>query len=176
MRITIIPCTMNYSLHYEFSDQITKADKHGWQTRRRNPDEEFTLTRETFLSWTTKGYNEYNQWCNFRKGWRSLPNELHFFRKGCKWILWVMSDNEKYSCWKTFLKLGKALRKWVRKKKKSHLHAFYLTKKGLIRKPNKSELATELESMTTKNIPTHLPPIDHHRNVIIDFMTYTGKV
>ena len=39
---------MNYSLHYEFSDQITKADKHGWQTRRRNPDEEFTLTRETF--------------------------------------------------------------------------------------------------------------------------------
>ena len=49
---------------------------------------------------------------------------------------------------------------------------FYLTKRGLIQKPNKSELTTELKSMITKNFPMHLPPIDHHRNVIIDFMTY----
>ena len=48
--------------------------------------------------------------------------------------------------------------------------------RGLIRKPNKSELRTELRSIITKNIPTHLPPTDHHRNVIIDFMAYAGKV
>ena len=47
---------------------------------------------------------------------------------------------------------------------------FYLTKRGLIRKPNKSELITELKSMIIKIIPTHLR--DHHRNVIIDFMVY----
>ena len=35
---------------------------------------------------------------------------------------------------------------------------FYLTKGSLIGKPNKSELITELKSMITKNIPTHLPP------------------
>ena len=49
---------------------------------------------------------------------------------------------------------------------------FYLTKRGLIQKPNKSELTTELKSMITKNFPAHLPPIDHHRNMIIDFLTY----
>ena len=53
---------------------------------------------------------------------------------------------------------------------------FYLTKGGLIRKPNKSELITELKSMITKNVPTHLPPTNHHRNVIIDFMAYARKV
>ena len=52
----------------------------------------------------------------------------------------------------------------------------HLTKRGLIRKPNKSELTTELKCMITKNIPTHLPPTDHHRNVIIDFMAYARKV
>ena len=52
----------------------------------------------------------------------------------------------------------------------------HLTKRGLIPKPNKSELTTELKSMITKNIPTHLPPTDHHRNVIIDFMAYARKV
>ena len=53
---------------------------------------------------------------------------------------------------------------------------FYLTKGGLIRKPNKSELITELKSMITKNIPTHLPPTNHHKNVIINFMAYARKV
>ena len=53
---------------------------------------------------------------------------------------------------------------------------FYLTKGGLIRKPNKSELITELKSMITKNIPTHLQPANHHRNVIINFMAYARKV
>ena len=47
---------------------------------------------------------------------------------------------------------------------------------GLIRKPNKSELRTELRSIITKNIPTHLPPTDHHRNVIIDLMAYARKL
>ena len=41
---------------------------------------------------------------------------------------------------------------------------FYLTKGSLIRKSNKSELITELKSMITKNIPTHLLPTNHHRN------------
>ena len=53
---------------------------------------------------------------------------------------------------------------------------FYLTKGGLTQKPNKSGLITELKSMITKNILTHLPPTDHHRNVIIDFMAYATKV
>ena len=53
---------------------------------------------------------------------------------------------------------------------------FYLTKGGLTQKPNKSGLITELKSMITKNILTHLPPTDHHRNVIIDFMAYARKV
>ena len=38
---------------------------------------------------------------------------------------------------------------------------FYLTKRGLIRKSNKPELTTELKSMITKNIPTHLPLANH---------------
>ena len=37
-------------------------------------------------------------------------------------------------------------------------------------------MATELKSMITNNIPTHLRPTDHHRNVIIDFMAYARKV
>ena len=53
---------------------------------------------------------------------------------------------------------------------------FYLTKRGLIQKPNKSELTTELKSMITKIFSTHLLPIYHHRNVIIDFMTYQKSV
>ena len=53
---------------------------------------------------------------------------------------------------------------------------FYLTRRGLIRKPNKSEVITELKSMIIKNIPPHLPPTDHHRNVIIDFMAYARKI
>ena len=53
---------------------------------------------------------------------------------------------------------------------------FYLTKRGLMQKPNKSELITELKSLIKKNIPTHLSPTNHHKNVIIDFMAYTRKV
>ena len=53
---------------------------------------------------------------------------------------------------------------------------FYLTKGGLIRKPDKSELITELKGMITKYIPTHFPPTNHYRNVIIDFMAYARKV
>ena len=52
---------------------------------------------------------------------------------------------------------------------------FYVTKGGLIRNPNKSELITELKSMIRKNIPTHLPPTNHNRNVIINFMVYANK-
>ena len=47
---------------------------------------------------------------------------------------------------------------------------FYLIKRGLIQKANKFELMTELKSSIKKNIPTHLPPTNHRKNVIIDFM------
>ena len=53
---------------------------------------------------------------------------------------------------------------------------FYLTKGGLIQKPNKSKLILELTSMITKNILMHLPPTNHHRNAIINFMAYARKV
>ena len=55
---------------------------------------------------------------------------------------------------------------------------FHLTKRSLIRKPNQSELINELKSMITKIIPTHLPPTDHHRKVIIVayVMAYARKV
>ena len=53
---------------------------------------------------------------------------------------------------------------------------FYLTKRDLIRKPNKSELTTELKNTIANNIPTHLPLMDHHRNLIVNFVTYTRKV
>ena len=53
---------------------------------------------------------------------------------------------------------------------------FYLTKGGLIRKPNKSELLTELKIMIRTNIPTHLPPTNYQRNVIIKSMAYARKV
>ena len=59
---------------------------------------------------------------------------------------------------------------------KSHLLAFIFTKRGLIRKPNKSELTTELKSTIANNIPTHLPRIDDHRNLIVNFVAYTRKV
>ena len=102
------------------------------------------------------------------------------------------------SCWKPFLKLRKAPRKRVREKnmiwlKKRFLHhidyarlrnfklkilmgyeilptCFYLTKRGLIRKPNKTELTTQLKSMIRKNIPTHLPPANYH--IIKSFLTW----
>ena len=34
--MTIVGITMKYSLHYEFSDQITKADKHSIATLTKN--------------------------------------------------------------------------------------------------------------------------------------------
>ena len=69
------------------------------------------------------------------------------------------------TCEISILKFSWALR--------THLYAY---KRGLIRKPNKSELIIELRSMITKNIPTHLPPTDHHRNMVIDLMACTRKV
>ena len=53
---------------------------------------------------------------------------------------------------------------------------FYLTKDGLIRKPNKSEFTTELKTMVSKPIPTSLPSTNHQRAIIIDFMAYARKV
>ena len=54
-----IVCQINeddeYSLHYEFSDQITKADKHSVAALMKN----VLLGSEPFQSWAAKGYNEY---------------------------------------------------------------------------------------------------------------------
>ena len=50
-----------YSLHCEFSDRITKADKNSVGALI----EEYTPTSEPFQS---EGYNECCHWCNFRKG------------------------------------------------------------------------------------------------------------
>ena len=89
-----------------------------------------------------------------------------------------------YSCRKPFLKLRKVTRKSEKKEYdlaketvnflrgidharlqdfglrilmgyKISPTCFYLTRGGLIQKPSKSELITELKSMITKNIPTH---------------------
>ena len=54
--------------------------------------------------------------------------------------------------------------------------SFYLTKDGLMRKSNKSELVTELKGMLAEKPPANLPPTIHKRAVIIDFMAYVRKV
>ena len=54
--------------------------------------------------------------------------------------------------------------------------SFYLTKDGLIRKPNKSEFTKELKTVLSKPIPTSLPSTNHQRAIIINFMAYARKV
>ena len=48
--------------------------------------------------------------------------------------------------------------------------------KDLLRKPAKSEEMTELKIMAAQKAATHLPPTNHERVVIIDFMAYARKV
>ena len=55
--------------------------------------------------------------------------------------------------------------------------SFYLMKDGFIRKPQKSDLATELKSLISKQqIPPSLPSTNHQRAIVIDFMAYARKV
>ena len=129
---------------------------------------------------------------------------MHFFKKGCKKLIYESSLTEKKI---QFLEIIPKTKESIKKKSEKKEYdlaketvkflrhndyaclrdlkilmgfkisrtCFYLTKGGLIRKPNKSELITELKSMITKNIPTHLPPTNHQRNVIINFMLYARK-
>ena len=70
-----------YSLHYEFPDWITKADKHNVAALMKNVLQRGNL----FNLEQPKGIMNI---ANFRIGRRRLPNELHFFRKGSKkWFL-----------------------------------------------------------------------------------------
>ena len=122
-----IVCQMDeddeYSLHYEFSDRITKADKHNVAALMKN-----VLQRG----------NPFNL---------EQPKSIINIATGAIFTSYEISPI-----------------------------CFFLTKGGLIRKANKSELITELKSKITKNIPTHLPPTNHPRNVIMDFMAYARKV
>ena len=83
MRMTSIACTMNFQTG--LPKQINITSQPSWRIW------------EPFQSWATEGYNEYCPCCSFRKGQRRLPNELQFFRKGCKWILWVMFAIEEHT-------------------------------------------------------------------------------
>ena len=65
---------------------------------------------------------------------------------------------------------------------KSFLHyelttmSFFLTKDGHLRKPRKSDLATELKKLFEGTCPQSLPAVTHERMMIIDFMGYSHKV
>ena len=54
--------------------------------------------------------------------------------------------------------------------------SFYLTKDGVMRKGNKSELTSGLKSKMTEKVPTTLPETNHPRVIIIDFMAFARKV
>ena len=54
--------------------------------------------------------------------------------------------------------------------------SFYLMHEGYIRKPKKSDLATELKNLLPDALPTSLPPADNNRALILDFMGYARKV
>ena len=54
--------------------------------------------------------------------------------------------------------------------------SFFLMQGGYIRKPNKSELATELKRLLPDTPPRTLPSSSKDRAVIIDFMGYARKV
>ena len=192
-----------YSLHYEFSDQTTKADKHNVAALMKNalqhgdhfnleqPNRIMNIATGTILE---KDEEDFLMNCNSLG--KAAKNEFYESRLTEKNIQLL----------ETIPKIKKSIKKTSEKKEYDlaketdkflcHIDyarlqdfdlkilmgyeisptCFYLTKGGLIRKPNKSELITELKSMITKNVPTHLPPTNHHRNVIIDFMAYARKV
>ena len=54
--------------------------------------------------------------------------------------------------------------------------SFFLTKDGYIRKPRKSDLATDLKKMFEGRCPQSFPATVDKRMMIIDFMKYAHKV
>ena len=201
-----IVCQMDeddeYSLHYEFSDRITKAEKHNVAAFMKNVlqgGNPFNLEQpEGIMNISTgaileKDEEDFLMNCiSLGKAARNEFYETRLTEKNMQ-LLETISKIKKSIKKKSEKKeydLAKETVKFLRHIDYAHLRdfglkilmgyeisptCFYLTRGGLIRKPNKSELITELKSVITKNIPTHFPPTNH-RNVIIDFMAYARKV
>ena len=174
-----------YSLHYEFSDRITKADKHSVAAlmknvlQRGNP---FNLEQPKGIMNITIGAIVENDEEDFPMNCISLGkaarNEFYESRlpeKNIQLLETIRKTRKitKKQCEEKEYDFAKETVKFLRHIDYVRLRDFDLKtlmgygispKRGLIQKPNKSELTTELTSMITKNIPTHLPPTDHHRN------------
>ena len=192
-----------YSLHYEFSDRITKADKHNVAALMKNVfqhENPFNLEQpKGIMNIATgvileKAEEDFLMNCiSLGKAARNECYESRLTEKNIqlletipktKKIIKKKSEKKEYDLAKETVKLLRhidyaRLRDFDLKILMSYEISptcFHLKKGGLIRKPNKSKLITELKCMITKHIATHLPPTNHHRNVIIDFMAYARKV
>ena len=192
-----------YSLHYEFSDRITKADKHNVAALMKNVfqhENPFNLEQpKGIMNIATgvileKAEEDFLLNCiSLGKAARNECYESRLTEKNLqlletipktKKIIKKKSEKKEYDLAKETVKLLRhidyaRLRDFDLKILMGYEISptcFHLKKGGLIRKPNKSKLITELKCMITKHIATHLPPTNHHRNVIIDFMAYARKV
>ena len=190
-----------YSLHYEFSDQITKADKHNVAALMKNVlqcGNYFNLEQlNSIMNIATgaileKDEEDFLMNCNsFGKAARNELYESRLAEKNIQLLETItkIKKSIKKKSEKKEYDLAKETFKFLRHIDYAHLQdfdlkilmgyeisptCFYLTKGGLIRKP-KSELVTELESMISKNIPMHLLPTNYHGNAIIYFMAYARK-
>ena len=174
-----------YSLHYEFSDRITKADKHSVAAlmknvlQRRNPfnlEQPKGVMNITIGAIVEKDEEHFPMNCiSLGKAARNefyesrLPEKniqlLETIRKTKK-MTRKKSEEKEYDFAKETVKFLRHI-DYVRLRDfdlKTLMGYRISPKRGLIQKPNKSELTTELTSMITKNIPTHLPPTDQYRN------------
>ena len=164
-----------YSLHYEFSDRIIKADKHNIAALMNN-----VLQRGSpFNLEQSKGIMNIATGAILEKDEEDFQMTCISLGKAAKNEFWVSSDIPKTK--KSIKKKSEKIEYDLAKETVKFSHhiyyarlwdfnlkilmgyeispiCIYLTKRGLIRKPNKSELITEIKSMITKNIPSHLPP------------------
>ena len=174
-------------------NQINKTDRHDVATRRGNPfNPEQPKGIMNIPNGTILEKDEEDFLINYISPGKTTRNELY---ESClteknKQLLETISKTKKSTMKmgeKKVYDLTKQTAKFLRHINYARLRnfdlkilmcyevpptCFYLRKRGLIRNPIKSELTTELKSMITKNIPTYLRPVHHHRNVIINFMTY----
>ena len=171
-----------YSLHYEFLDRITKLEKHNVAAlmknvlQRRNP---FNLEQPKGIMNIATGAilekDEEDFLMNCISLGKAARNEFYESRLAEKNIqlLETIPKTKKSIKKKSEKKeydLAKEAVNFLRCIDHAHLQDFglrilmgykisptffYLTRGGLIQKPNKSEVITELKSMITKNIPMH---------------------
>ena len=208
-----------YSLHYEFSDRITKVDKqnvaalmknvfqHGNPFNFEQPKGKMNIATGVILEKAEEDFlincislgkaarNECYESGLTEKNIQlleTIPKTKKIIKKKSEKKEYDLANREKTRLTeKKEYDLAKETVKLLRHIDYARLRdfdlkilmgyeisptCFHLKKGGQIRKPNKSKLITELKSMITKHIPTHLPPTNHHRNVIIDFMAYARKV